>query len=335
MELTKPQVAIISPATANANNGNWQTASRWTRFLRAHYRVALLSEWDGRACDAIIALHARRSAASIAAVARTLPACPRIVVLTGTDLYRDIHTDASAQASLALASRLVVLQADGLRELDEAARAKACVIHQSAPAIRPFVRAMRARHLDVTMVGHLRAEKDPLVFMRAAALVTAPQVRMTHIGAALESELGAQAQSTQSTVPRYRWLGAMPHARTRQYVRRSYLAVLASRMEGGANVVIEAIRSGVPVLASDISGNRGMLGDDYAGYFPLGDSEALARLIDRAVAEPAFYGQLRAQCDARAELFAPEREQAALLQLLDNLIPRPPMQDARTRTDTQ
>ncbi|MGE5652149.1 selenoneine biosynthesis selenosugar synthase SenB [Noviherbaspirillum sp. UKPF54] len=333
--MTKPQVAIISPATANANNGNWQTASRWARFLRAHYRVALLPEWDGRQCDAVIALHARRSANSIAATARAMPGCPLIVVLTGTDLYRDIRSDASSQESLALATRLVLLQAEGLRELDDAERAKACVIHQSAPALSPFARSARARFLDITMVGHLRAEKDPLTFMRAAALVAAPRVRMTHIGAALDAELGEQAQETQESVARYRWLGPVPHARARQYLRRSYLTVLASRMEGGANVIIEAIRSGVPVLASDISGNRGMLGDDYSGYFPLGDSTALARLIDRAVSEPAYYAQLLAQCDARAGLFAPEREQAALLQLLDNLIPHPATRDARTRTGKQ
>ena len=93
-------------------------------------------------------------------------------------------------------------------------------------------------------------------------------------------------------------------------------------MEGGANVIIEAVTSGVPVLATDISGNRGMLGDDYAGYFPVGDSRALARLIDLALEDAAFYALLQAQCNARAPLFSPERERAALLQLVDNLIPR-------------
>lgn len=320
--MTKPQVVIISPATANANNGNWQTASRWARFLHSRYSVRILGAWDGSACDAIIALHARRSAASIAAVAAALPVCPRIVVLTGTDLYRDIRADADAIRSLQLATRLVVLQEAGLRELDAGLRAKACVIHQSAPALRPSARPGRARQFEITMVGHLRDEKDPLTFMRAAALVTAPAVRMTHIGAALEPGLGAQALATQGALARYRWLGPLPHARARQFIRRSHLAVLTSRMEGGANVIIEALRSGVPVLASDIPGNRGMLGDGYAGYFAAGDSEALARMIDRAATDPFFYTRLQRQCRARAPLFSPQREQAALLQLMDNLLPQ-------------
>ncbi|MDQ2989186.1 MAG: glycosyltransferase, partial [Pseudomonadota bacterium] len=120
--------------------------------------------------------------------------------------------------------------------------------------------------------------------------------------------------------PRYRWLGNLAHGVTRQRLRRSHAMVIASRMEGGANVIIEAVTCGVPVLASDISGNRGMLGADYDGYFPLGDAAALARLIDRSIDDEAFCQRLRAQCAARAALFAPAAEQAALLGLVDNLL---------------
>jgi putative glycosyltransferase (TIGR04348 family) len=317
--LAKPHVVIISPAMAKANNGNWQTASRWARFLSGRYRVTLLEQWNGEACDALIALHARRSSPSIAAFAAAFPARPAVLVLTGTDLYRDIKTDADARQSLQLARRLVVLQEAGLRELDARLREKTCVIHQSAASLKPLVRNGNARHIDVVMIGHLREEKDPLTYMRAAALVTAPKLRITHIGGALDPTLGEQALATQLALPRYRWLGNLPHAKARQHLRRSQLMVIASKMEGGANVIIESVTSGVPVLASDISGNRGMLGDDYAGYFPVGDSRALARMIDRAADDHAFYARLQAQCNARAPLFSPRREQAALLQLMDNL----------------
>lgn len=325
---------------ANANNGNWQTASRWARFLRLRYRVSLLAQWNGTACDAMIALHARRSAASIAAFAAEFPERPCVLVLTGTDLYRDIKTDADAQRSLRLATRLVLLQPAGLTELDEDLRAKACVIYQSAAALKPAERTHEARTFNVVMIGHLREEKDPLVFMHAAARITSPQLRMTHVGAALDPALGEQALATQRAVPCYRWLGGLPHGRTRQLLKRSQLMVIASRMEGGANVIIEAVTAGVPVLASDISGNRGMLGDDYAGYFAAGDSDALAQLIVRAQADPGFHARLRAQCEARAALFSPAREQAALLQLLDNLpttAHTPGTSSARepTRTDTR
>lgn len=318
--MAKPHITIISPALAKANNGNWQTASRWARFLRQQYRVPLASEWDGTPADVMIALHARRSAESIAAFTAKYPARPVILVLTGTDLYRDVKTDADAQRSLQLASRLVVLQSEGLQELSPDLRRKASVIYQSAPSLTPIAKNFPARYFNVTMIGHLRDEKDPATFMQAAALVTSPGVRLTHIGSALDPLLGAQAEATQRAHPCYRWLGNVAHARTRQLLKRSQLMTIASKMEGGANVIIEAITSGVPVLASDIPGNRGMLGENHTGYFPVGDSRALACLIDLSISDTAFYARLQAQCAARAHLFSPQREQAALLQLVDNVL---------------
>lgn len=326
--MTRQHIWIVSPASARANNGNWQSASRWARFLRTRYRVSISLHWPDQETtspqpapppDLLIALHARRSAASLDAWTQTWPERPSILLLTGTDLYRDIHTDASAQRSLEQASALVLLQPAGMQVLPAPLHAKAGVIYQSAATLRPAPPTTR-RHADVCMIGHLRGEKDPYTFMRAAALVTSPSARMIHIGGALEPALATAAQVTATNEPRYRWLGAMPHAATRQRLKRSHAMALTSHMEGGANVIIEAVSAGVPVLASDINGNRGMLGDDYAGYFPPGDAAALARLIDRTIDDPAFHVLLRAQCEARAPLFAPAAERAALLELVDNLL---------------
>jgi len=316
----KPHIVIISPALANANNGNWQTAWRWSRFLRKDYRVSIALQWDGNPCDAMIALHARRSASSIAAFSAACPTLPLVVVLTGTDLYRDILTDADAQRSLQLATHLVVLQTAGLAMLDPALRKKAGVIFQSAPALKAINKnpATPPRYFDVTMIGHMRIEKDPATFMRAAEFLQAKKIRLIHIGSALDPALGRRAETTRQHYPRYQWLGNLSHAATRQRLKRSQLMVITSRMEGGANVIIEAVTSGVPVLASDIPGNRGMLGEKYAGYFPPGDSLKLAQLIERAAADPKFYGRLQAQCDDRAALFTPQRERASLLKLLEN-----------------
>ena len=318
--MAKPHIVIISPALANANNGNWQTARRWARFLRKDYRVSIAVQWDGKPCDAMIALHARRSASSIAAFSAAHPTLPLVVVLTGTDLYRDILSDADAQRSLKLATHLVVLQPAGLEMLDQAARSKTRVIYQSAPSLKAIDKhpATPSRYFDVTMIGHMRNEKDPATFIRAAELLQAKNIRLIHIGSALDPALGRLAEQTRQRHPQYRWLGNLSHAVTRQRLKRSHLMAITSRMEGGANVIIEAVTSGVPVLASDIPGNRGMLGEHYAGYFPPGDSLKLAQLIERAAGDPEFYGRLQKQCAARAPLFAPERERASLLELLEN-----------------
>ena len=96
--------------------------------------------------------------------------------------------------------------------------------------------------------------------------------------------------------------------------------VIASIMEGGANVIIEAVTSGVPVLASHIEGNIGMLGKDYAGFFPVGDAATLAQLIERCAQDRAFDALLRRQCAQRAPRFAPAAEQAGLADLVANLL---------------
>jgi putative glycosyltransferase (TIGR04348 family) len=316
--LNKPRILLASPASSASNNGNWQTAFRWTQFLRARYHVEITRQWNSAnpPPDALIALHARRSADSIVAYAQT--GRPLVVVLTGTDLYRDIRHDDNARRSLQLAHTLVLLQDAGVDALPQALRHKAAVIYQSAPALAP--QPAQDGVFSVLMVGHLRAEKDPLTFMRAAMQASAPGLRFVQVGGVLDDSLGRQAEDTAARCGNYRWLGALAHDATRALLQHSRLLVVPSVMEGGANVIAEAVSSGVPVLASDISGNRGMLGADYAGYFPQGDAAALARLVERSATQPSFEQLLRAQCAARLPLFAPEREKAAVLRLMDNAL---------------
>jgi len=326
----KPSICIVSPGTARDNNGNWHTADRWARFLRDDYDVAVQETWSERwpAPDLLIALHARRSAPSPADFRLHHGDRPAVLVLTGTDVYHDIHHDAEAECALLLADALVVLQPAALDELPAGVRPSAHVIYQSAEALAALPGIPGRK--DITMVGHLRAVKDPATFMRAAALVTAPGVFMLQIGAALDADLERLAERTGDAVGHYAWPGGTSREAARDCIRRSHALAICSTMEGGANVIVEAITSGVPVLASDISGNCGMLGDDYAGFFPVGDATALARLIDRSVQDAAFMAALRTQCAARAPLFAPEAERPALLRLVDNLLhPHPDTQLAK------
>lgn len=315
-------MAIITPSLADANTGNWHTAARWARFLRARYRVRVLKAYNGEAADALIALHARRSAASIAAFARTHPDRPLIVVLTGTDLYRDIRTDAAAQRSLELATQLVVLQERGPDALPPALRGKAVVIYQSAPRLAPG--APRRTHFDVAVIGHLRDEKDPRLAMRVAeALPEESRIRVLHVGDALDPALGRAARATARCCARYRWIGGLPRARARQVMRNARLLLHPSKMEGGAQAILEAIQSGTPVVASDCAGNVGMLGRDYPGLFPVGDVQAAAKLLSRAETDAKFLGALRSACKRRAALFDPTRERRAVLRLVDNALKEP------------
>lgn len=310
------RIALVTPYLPASRNGNAHTAVRYARFLRASgHRVSMMQTWQDEPVDAMIALHARRVHASIARFAAAHPDRRLILVLTGTDLYRDIHTDANAQRSLELATRIVVLQAKGLEELAPAYRAKAVVIHQSAPTRLPGRRPQR--HFDICVVAHLRDEKDPFCAAEATRFLPVDsRIRVFHVGSELQTGMADQACRLAAEHPRWSWLGSLPHGRTRDRIARSHLLVISSRMEGGANVIIEAVTAGTPVLASDIPGNRGMLGEDYAGYFPVGGNRALATLMHRAETDPDYYRQISRQCAARAPLFAPEREAGAVQALV-------------------
>jgi putative glycosyltransferase (TIGR04348 family) len=319
----KSKIVLVSPASREANNGNRHTAQRWAKFLSEHCDIAVTQQWNaaGQTPDAMIALHARRSAPSIHAWAAQHPRKPLIVVLTGTDLYRDIHLDADAQQSLRLATQLVVLQDAGLAELSQELQYKARVIFQSAPRLKPAVKS--TQRFKALMVGHLRDEKDPLTFMQAARL-SAGAVCFDQIGDALDAALADAARAAAAQLPHYHWLGGLPRPLTRQRIKRAHVLVNCSVMEGGAHVILEAVQSGTPVLASRISGNVGMLGADYAGYFEVGDAAALAALVKRCATEPAFLAQLQNQCALRAELFEPAVEKHHVLRLLASVIKESP-----------
>ena len=327
------RIVIVSPALADANNGNWQTARRWQHLLRPH-RVRITNHWpDGpqAANDTVmLALHARRSAPSIAAWAQAhatsrgdgsgndQASAPGLaVVLTGTDLYRDIQTDPQAQRSLQLGQHLVLLQERGPDALPPELRDKARVIFQSTSQRATLPKP--THHLRAVMVGHLREEKSPATLFEAARLLAPTEhILIDHIGAPLDAALAQQAQATAVTCPHYRWLGGLPQEATRRRIQRAHVLIHTSRMEGGAHVVMEALRSGTPVLASRIAGNVGMLGADYAGYFDWNDAAALATLL-RQCRSSSLLAQLQTQCAARALLFSSETERAALHQLVEVL----------------
>ncbi len=319
-------MVIVSPALAAANNGNWQTARRWRRLLAGHHRVRIASAWpdgDADGDQVLLALHARRSAASIEAWSRARGPRGLGVVLTGTDLYVDLGRDPVVERSLHAAGRIVVLQPAATDALPAALRDRTQVVLQSCPALPPLPRT--AQRLQLAVVGHMREVKRPdLVFTAARLVRDDPAIAWRHAGEA-DARWAALARAAEAEAPGYRWCGPLAHAAARQLIRESHLLVHPSDAEGGAHVVMEAVRSGTPVLASQVPGNVGMLGADYAGYFPQGDAPALAALVARLRAEQAqgvadgLLGRLQAQCEARAPLFDAAAERTALLRLVQHL----------------
>lgn len=312
------ELAIVTPAPPGSQHGNRNTALRWCRHFEAlGHRVRVDTRWDGAPADLLIALHARRSHDSLARWKAVHPERPAVLVLTGTDVYRDIHVDASAQRSLELADRLVVLQERALDDLSEAQRRKTVVIHQSVGS--RLRRAPRRGPTVITVIGHLREEKDPFRAALALRHLDGDAIRIVHLGAAMSQPMAREARRRMRADARYRWLGELPHAHAMRWLAGCHAMVISSRMEGGAHVVSEAIAIGVPVLASRIPGNVGLLGTDYRGYYPAEDDRALAALISRTAEEPAFRARLARQVRARRPLVSVAREREALASLIESL----------------
>ncbi len=311
------RILIVTPAPPRSRKGNRVTALRWQRLLRElGQAVQLAEEFDGQRCDVMIPLHARKSARSVERFHTLHPDRPLLLTLTGTDLYRDIRTSRPAQRSLELANRLIVLQAHGISYLPAEHQPKARVIYQSVPPLRKRPQPLK-NVFEVCVIGHLRPVKDPFrTAMAARRLPDSSKLRVLHLGGALSEQMRQRAEREMQENPRYRWLGDVPRGRTMQLLARSRLLVLTSKVEGGANVVSEAIVAGTPVVSSRISGSRGLLGDDYPGYFPVGDTRALADLLYRAETDARFYADLRRRCRKLTPLFAPARERRTWKQVL-------------------
>ncbi|HCV23512.1 MAG: selenoneine biosynthesis selenosugar synthase SenB [Candidatus Latescibacteria bacterium] len=312
------RILIVTPAAAGSRSGNRVTAMRWARLLRqCGHRVSVATHFERQRPDLLIALHARRSHASMVQWRARYPSAPLVLALTGTDLYKDIHNDADAQQSLELADRFIVLQEAGVHEAPEQCHARIRVIVQSVRAPRgqfPHRRGV----FEVCVLGHLREVKDPFRTAEAVRrLPAASKILVRQAGGALSPEMEARAQREIDENSRYRWLGELPRWRAMHLLARCRAMVLTSVMEGGANVVCEAIACGVPVISSRISGSIGLLGDDYPGYFPVGDSDGLAQQLQRLEEDARFRDDLLQRIQACRTMVLPATERRLLNDLVE------------------
>ena len=316
-------IGIITPARAKSLNGNRATANRWAGFLRQlGHKVSVSVEWDGTAYDLMVALHAWRSASSIAAFKQQYPGQPLVLAMTGTDLYRFMisHPEPTL-ASVQSADRLVTLHRLATNVLPKNVHHKVCTIHQSAVPLSKQPKRSK-RFFDICVAGHLREEKDSMrVAYAVRDLPESSRIRVLHFGKAHNEEWVALALDEMKINPRYHWFGEVPHWKVRRAYGSCHLMVLPSVMEGGANVISEATVAGLPVIASDIDGSVGLLGDDYKGYFPVQDTKALRELLLKAEAEPEYISLLEKQCNRCATMFTREAEKQGWANLLKDMGP--------------
>uniref|UniRef100_E6PEE2 Glycosyl transferase group 1 n=1 Tax=mine drainage metagenome TaxID=410659 RepID=E6PEE2_9ZZZZ len=299
------------------------TARRYARIFRAlGYRVRILpSDTPTVEADIVVALHAKKSAAAAIRFRKASRDGRLIVVLTGTDIYRDLPRSRVALRALEAADAIVALQPLALDLLAPSLRHKARSIVQSValPASLSHTRRGEAR-CEIAVLGHLRIEKDPLRAAYAArALPRRFSVRVTLAGGVIDARYHERTADEIACNPRFRYRGELGTRAALALLARSDALVLSSRMEGGANVLGEAIALRVPVLASRIDGNIGLLGASYPGYYEVGSTASLRRLLQRFIEDRAFRRALRAHIARLAPLVRPIRERTAWAKVLTEL----------------
>ncbi|MDX1634098.1 MAG: selenoneine biosynthesis selenosugar synthase SenB [Marinobacter sp.] len=318
-------ITLVTPAPPGSRAGNRATAERWAGLLRqAGFRVTVVTEYQGEPTDLLIALHSWRSHQAVQTYRQHYPQGPLLVVLTGTDVYRFQYTDPEVtHATMAAADVLVGLHRRLAADIPARFRDRLRVVLQSADAPERAAAEPRNDRFEVCVIGHLREEKDSLRAAYAARLLPAESgLHLLQAGKPHNEEWRTAVQRELARNPRLEWLGELDREATQALMIRARLMVISSVMEGGANVVSEACRAGLPVIASDIPGNRGLLGDDYPGYYPPKDEAALAELLLKAEQQPDFLQELTRAVSAQAVHFTPEAEQAALVAAVNQALRR-------------
>lgn len=306
------KILLHSPSSTVRRNGNRQTATEWVRMLReAGHELRYLSHYEEETADLLIALHADKSRAAAQNFLEKNPQGKLILALTGTDIYPQPGPE--AVELMRRADALITLQRKAAEQVPQDCRDKVVPVIQSSLLLaeRP---ASSPSSFDICVVGHLRDVKDPLLTARAIReLPPASGIHLRHAGGILDEKYAARVAREEKENRRYDWLGELSEIETARLLASSKLMVLTSLSEGGARVVGESIVHGTPVLSTRIDGVLGLLGDDYPGFFPVGDAAALSTLLHRCESDAAFYSTLTTAALACAPQFHPDRERAALL----------------------
>ena len=312
------KVCVASPYPLSELKGNSVTTDRIVAMLNEGGIEARGAHGnDGELADILITLHAIKGAPAVFDFKKKTPKGKVIILLTGTDIYQGLPEGSQiGEDALQLADRIVVPQEAAIQKLPEKVRGKTVVIRSSldsiavkaTPSQSPFV---------ISVVGHLRPVKRP--FLTIETLAQYPEwsdLEVWQIGQALDEEMRKTAEFWMEEDKRYRWCGGLPRGESLALCAKSSLTINSSILEGGANAVLEAMTMGVPVLASRIEGNVGLLGDDYPGYFEEGGmAKALEAIMHQRV-DLDEWSRLSAD---RLPLFSRVRELESWLELLRDL----------------
>ena len=310
------KINVCTGYPLDSPRGNTTTAFRIVERLQmAGHQATAMHTDTPPAADAQISLHALKTAAAPAYFAKHQSG--RLFIrLTGTDINGGFAKNPDlSQQTINLADKLVVTHPACLPQIPDRWQSKTVVIYPSV-TLPELATISNPTTPLFTCIGHLRPVKAPHLMYAAIQNILQANLAAASIGNAYDVTDGQQALLNTRQDARYHWHTDCDRATALAWMKASLATINSSVSEGGANTVLEAIQLRVPVLATDIPGNRGFLGDDYAGYFETGQADELADLMRRCLEDPDFVEHLKRQLDGQRPLFSIQRESEQLSKLV-------------------
>ena len=317
-------VLIHSPFPQETGQGNSVTAERLLMVLSGagiEAEIETVNYHDAADAKCLVALNAWRSASVVAEFDREHPNRQIVVVVTGSDINHPEMKNESSDTRITMerADMLVTLHDADLRVLPERLQQKSVSIYPSVslPADLGH-RALREGCFDVVMAGNLRPVKNPQLAVKIAALLPDDSPILISSYGDASAQLASEMSRANSQCRHFKWLGKLDHASLIEKMASSHVLLNTSTVEGGANAICEAVTMGLPVIASNIRGNVGMLGEDYPGLFTSESARAGLELLQRCAEEPPFYELLKKRISERASLFDFNEESSAWIDLIQS-----------------
>ena len=309
------KICVASPYPLTDLKGNSVSTKRIVGILNeSGYQARGSHGFDGESADVLISLHSYKGTQAVDDFRRQFPGGKVIVLITGTDLYVDLP-EGRGISTLEKADVIVLPYEEARGEILKDFEDKLYVVPSSL-TIPEIEATPQSDQFVITIVGHLRPVKRP--FLTIEAVAAHPEwgnIEVRQLGEALDEKSADTACDWEEKDTRYQWLGALPREESLAICAGSSLTVNSSRSEAAANAVLEAMTLGVPILASRIEGNIGLLGVDYPGYF---EGNFLEPKLAEVITGEYDLSEWVTHAKKRLPIFSRESERSAWDELLNS-----------------
>lgn len=254
---------------------------------------------------------------------------PSIATIVGNDIKRYVFSpekvavcrSALENADVVIGlSRDLVEMADALTPIEHKAR----IIYNSVQVTEPAWIPRHGSQFRIGCAGIFKYAKGlPYLFKAASLVASKHDVVVELVGTVRESErhaFGAMRERT-GTESVVHLREPLPHDGIPSWLRTLELFVLPSVTEGCPNILMEALASGVPCIATRTGAVEVLVENGFSGLvIPWGDSAALADAIMRLIADPGLAESMGKAARKRMAEFSPEIEKREWKEVYDSLV---------------